>query len=963
MERYIEMGFERSSAEDAAERFGDDLHAGCHWLMVRQTMGHVPKRLKVSQSDDTYIGSSIRLNGLSWNVDAFDKEHALIRVHREGSLPSRWEHMSDQRIEWLTVRHEHPQNVNPRASWKRSIGIVSVTSPVRNIPDLQETPPLQKMLSTYIRWGRPDSACPEWEVWRSMVSLTREHVHQPSRAKPRGGYTTDIHDFRVEWMTYFHVLCDVHSLQIDDFSNALYNGTITETAALFPPSVRSQLIPKLQMWKNPSEHIQTELQKWRKDCLPVVLFKPILHDGEKLQFDVLIHDMTFVKPRNYDVGLHTQFQRLFFALFPKTRPVTIPGPVDEPFFSKILRASKKTKKREHTTPVAEFVTELFPFQKRCLNWLLEREQQAPPTSAWGWSTNVLQDGFTFYSSVFGYTSLTAPNTTVRGGLLAQDVGMGKTVEMLALIASNKTDGPTLVVVPTTMLSVWMQEAAKHTPSLQVQKFHGARRTRDMDELRAADIVVTTYRIVVNETQRHVPTIGAVRWGRIILDESHEIRNINSATTKAVCRLYAPLRWCVSATPWPKATQSVAPMLAFLGVVPFNDLSSTSFFRANQCATPSLLCDLLTSCTWWQQKRHVRLNLPDIQHNTVELEHSHPEVYEQLLASIRHRTEMDMSAHGVNHITRRLHYTRWLRQAAIHPLLNRTSHYGFPCDQQQVRTETNSIETYVSTLGTSNYDQSLRDVIQSWANGEEKCSICMDAMDRPTVTPCHHMFCFECIQTAYQHDTTRRCPLCRASAVTGVLHELTVDEPTPAENVSNIWYLTEVNGGTVEMDTPIWKKLSHLQTHTTNGHKIDCTLRMVRDSTEKFVVFTQFHNAWKMVCDALARENIPHVSIEGRMSPKRREQSIRDFQTNTEVRVFVMTTKTASVGITLTAGSHIIFMEPCLDPHVRKQAVGRVWRIGQQNRIQITTLKTKNTIDCTTDLTSHLNLPTETVSSV
>ena len=39
MQRYIEMGYSREDAEEAVERHGDDLHAGCHWLMMRETMG------------------------------------------------------------------------------------------------------------------------------------------------------------------------------------------------------------------------------------------------------------------------------------------------------------------------------------------------------------------------------------------------------------------------------------------------------------------------------------------------------------------------------------------------------------------------------------------------------------------------------------------------------------------------------------------------------------------------------------------------------------------------------------------------------------------------------------------------------------------------------------------------------------------------------------------------------------
>lgn len=956
MERYIEMGFQSDEAREATGRFGDDLHAGCHWLMVRQTMGNVPKRLKASRRENTYLGSTIRLNGTTWTVDNFDSQHALVRIRRGENLPCRWEHMSDSRMEWLTIVHKRTSTIVPRAAWKRSIGHIQVCG--KFLQELNIKIKLKKMLGIFLRWGRPTptSQSNEWTKWRVMTALTREYIHRPSRPRPRGGVSSDVHDFRVEWMTYFHGLCDVHSVGIDTFSDALYNKSISETTVLFPCSIREDLTKKLQMWESPSEYIKTELRNWRKDCLPVILFEPRDYGNDIIKFEVFIHDMTFVQPRNYEphTGLPLQLQRLFAILFPKERPcISIPGPVDLNFFNNALRACKKKSKSPLTPVATSFESSLFPFQEKCLSWLVERERMAPSISAWGWTQHKLVDGFTFHSSAFGHLSLSHPNTTVRGGLLAQDVGMGKTVEMLALIATNKANGPTLVVLPTTMLSIWESEIQKHVPNLSVVKFHGARRTRNMDKLRQSDIVLTTYRIVVNETQQHVPTIGAIRWGRIVLDESHEMRSVTSATTKAVCRLYAPYRWCISATPWPKGFMNVASMLAFWGVTPFDDVHSNIVVRNTSCVTPSLLFDILSSTTWWQQKRHVRLNLPAITNRCVSLKHSSPGLYEQLRSSIIHRMEIDRTTHGLNHRTRRLHYMRWLRQAAIHPLLNRFSHYGSPCSGQQIHTETNSVQTFVDTLGTTNYDQSLRDIIQSWMGGNEKCAICMDAMDRPTVTPCHHMFCFECIQSSYQHDSMRKCPLCRAPAGNDVLHELTIDEPTHSDNISGTWLTSDANGQPVKMDRRTYDQLIAL--NDTYGHKLDWFIRLTKESTEKLVLFTRFHGAWKMICNALQSSAIPFVSIEGRMTPKRRKKSIEQFQNNPDVRVFVMTTKTASVGITLTAGSHVVFLEPCNNTHVRKQAIGRVWRIGQKNPITVTTLKTLDTVDCVNDLDSHLNL--------
>ncbi len=92
-----------------------------------------------------------------------------------------------------------------------------------------------------------------------------------------------------------------------------------------------------------------------------------------------------------------------------------------------------------------------------------------------------------------------------------------------------------------------------------------------------------------------------------------------------------------------------------------------------------------------------------------------------------------------------------------------------------------------------------------------------------------------------------------------------------------------------------------------------------------------------------------------MSPKQRHDAIQKFQNDANTKIFIMTIKTASVGITLTAGSHIIFLEPCENVHIRKQAIGRAWRIGQTKEVTVSTLHTKGTIDMISqkDITNYL----------
>jgi len=82
-----------------------------------------------------------------------------------------------------------------------------------------------------------------------------------------------------------------------------------------------------------------------------------------------------------------------------------------------------------------------------------------------------------------------------------------------------------------------------------------------------------------------------------------------------------------------------------------------------------------------------------------------------------------------------------------------------------------------------------------------------------------------------------------------------------------------------------------------------------------------------------------------MSIKKRGKAIRDFQVKEKFKIFILTTKSANTGITLTAASSIVFMEPCINKKKHLQAIGRINRLGQmENSLNVYTLKTEDSVD-------------------
>ncbi len=142
-----------------------------------------------------------------------------------------------------------------------------------------------------------------------------------------------------------------------------------------------------------------------------------------------------------------------------------------------------------------------------------------------------------------------------GPCLADDMGLGKTIQLLAMLLHERERageraseiGPTLLVVPMSIVGNWTREAQRFAPSLRVLVHHGPERLSGESLLHRAmqsDLVVTTYALAHRDRE----SIEKIAWWRIVLDEAQNIKNASAKQSKALRELEAPRRTVLTGTP-------------------------------------------------------------------------------------------------------------------------------------------------------------------------------------------------------------------------------------------------------------------------------------------------------------------------------------------------------------------------------------------------------------------------------
>jgi hypothetical protein len=256
-----------------------------------------------------------------------------------------------------------------------------------------------------------------------------------------------------------------------------------------------------------------------------------------------------------------------------------------------------------------------------------------------------------------------------GGCLADDMGVGKTAQVLALLETRRMEGegPSLVVAPKSLMFNWREEAARFTPNLRVLEHTGT--ARDMAQIPEHNLVLTTYGTML----RDAAALAEIEFDYVVLDEAQAVKNATTASAKAVRLLRGAHRLALSGTPVENHLGELWSLFEFLNPGMLGEAKvlklSGGLARNPGEEARRLLSQALRPFILRRTKQQVARELPEKTEQTIfcELEGAQRKQYDDLRAHYRstllHQVKMQGLAKAKIHVLEAL---LRLRQAACHP---------------------------------------------------------------------------------------------------------------------------------------------------------------------------------------------------------------------------------------------------------------------------------------------------------
>ncbi|KAF8760144.1 SNF2 family N-terminal domain [Rhizoctonia solani] len=619
--------------------------------------------------------------------------------------------------------------------------------------------------------------------------------------------------------------------------------------------------------------------------------------------------------------------------------LTLHHPELEDVWGDLERTIKPVAPQKADQPEGLKVT-LLPFQRESLYWMRKQE-----TGPWA------------------------------GGMLADEMGMGKTIQTLALLVSDRQK-PNLVVAPTVAIMQWKNEIEAHTEGFKVYMFHGGSREKNIKELAKYDIVLTSYSVLESSFRKQIS--GFKRKGEIVkeksplhalnwrLDEAHNIKERSTNTAKGAFELKGDYRWCLSGTPLQNRVGELYSLVRFIGGDPF------SYYFCKRCPLQiiALACDAESvsfpdcghspmnhTCFWNNEI------LTPIQKNgmigpgAIAFKKLKILLDRMMLRRTKVERADDLGLPPRTVVVRRDYFSPEEKELYLSLFSDAKRQFSTYVDAGTVLNNYSNIFSLLTRMRQMACHPDL--VLKSKRNADLSghiteamvCRLCNDLAEDAIQSRCKHTFDRECIKQYLNTAIEQQVRDIVMFPALGVL----IQRLQPACPVCHVPISIDLEGPALEQDEEATAKarqgiLGRLDVDTwRSSSKIEAlieeldTLRR-QDATIKSIVFSQFVNFLDLIAFRLQRAGFSICRLEGSMSPEARNNTIQHFMNNVEVTVFLVSLKAGGVALNLTEASRVYLMDSWWNPAVEYQAMDRIHRLGQKRPVQAIKLVVEDSIE-------------------
>lgn len=534
------------------------------------------------------------------------------------------------------------------------------------------------------------------------------------------------------------------------------------------------------------------------------------------------------------------------------------------------------------------------------------------------------------------------STPFKGGLLCDDMGLGKTVQAIALIVKNapkkaelddlndlnsllkpRSDIPlrkfksTLVICPVSLTTQWFQEISKFAPQLKCLIYLGPNRPNDYKKLIGYDVIISSYETIRSEHSKAKSPIYQGYWYRIILDEAHTIKNKKSKIAISVSEIESLRRWCLTGTPIQNSIEDLQSLIYFLRVSKYSNpdqwkhdisllMKNGSTSKAFELLKKELNQIMIRRTKAILQKTNFKLP-PKIVHN-VEIEFSKIErnLYDNLKTNI------------INNLSKNTDIVQ----------SKDTSGSGINDDR------TNELFSKFSKIpnksGSNFYMYALvlllrlRQMCCHWKLLTDLSVEDVEELNTTTIQP-----------TKIQKES---------KSIDDELNDLTnfMDSLTVKEKNCEICLLPMKKGSE---SNKCQKCLKELNSKNIESSKVLKLLEILKsDLNRKTIIFSQFTEMLQILGQTLGKHGIKFVSYNGKMNIKQKDESLNKLRNDQDCTLLLCSLKAGALGLNLTVASQVVIFDPWWNPQIEEQAIDRVYRIGQINKVDIFKFSIKDSVE-------------------